>query len=440
VIHPQRVSSIRRFRLVVASALLVVACDSDKPKRGSITLMPGSGSASGSAPSPSPSLVEVADAAPAAPADAGAAVTADGRFTKLVISGKTSCVLLADASVRCWGENDSGQLGTGTTADASKPVAPKNLGAVKDLAVTPSSVCALRTDGTVACSGKLADGAGPKLLLPTPLAGITGATRFVGDSCVAVADDNVMCWRGAPFVKKPGTPVAVPELAKATVITDGFVLYADGTTKYVDRASKQLVASKLTGVAEIQSHGVDDVYCGRLADGAIRCFGNSLACKLGVADPIMSPSKDGKSQTPFTEEPVTLQLPAARELALDAGENLCAVTNESQLSCIDVGDSALKRCGKVTSLLDSVRTVNNTCALLNDGSVNCWIFDPSRRRNLVAAIAGVANATQLAVGHSHGCAITAAGVFCWGNNDSGQLGRGAADKASHPEALPVVFQ
>ncbi len=429
---------LRRHRLALIA--VVFACNSDKPSRSSITLMPGSGSAAGS----SASLVEVAADAGAthineAGIDAPTATAAGVQLAKLVVAGKTSCVLLADATVRCWGENESGQLGTGTTADAAKPVTPKNLAGVKDFVLTASSACALKTDGTVACWGKLGDGAAPKLLVPTPLAGVSGATRFVGDSCVAVADDNVMCWRGAPFVKKPGAAIAVPELAKATAFVDGFALYADGTTKYVDRASKQLVASKLSGVAEIQAHPIDDVFCGRLPDGAIRCFGNSLACKLGVADPIMSPSKDGKTQTPFTEEPVTLQLPPARELALDAGENLCAVTNDNQLTCIDVGDSALKRCGKVTSLLDAVRTVHNTCALLNDGSVNCWIFDPSRRRNLVAAIAGVASATQLAVGHSHGCALTPAGVFCWGNNDSGQLGRGAADKASHPEALPVVF-
>ena len=32
------------------------------------------------------------------------------------------CVVLADSTARCWGRNDSGQLGNGTTTDSNVPV------------------------------------------------------------------------------------------------------------------------------------------------------------------------------------------------------------------------------------------------------------------------------------------------------------------------------
>jgi alpha-tubulin suppressor-like RCC1 family protein len=38
-----------------------------------------------------------------------------------------SCALLTDATVRCWGSNDLGQLGSGTTIDSDIPVEPIGL-------------------------------------------------------------------------------------------------------------------------------------------------------------------------------------------------------------------------------------------------------------------------------------------------------------------------
>jgi hypothetical protein len=37
------------------------------------------------------------------------------------------CALLADSSVRCWGQNNKGQLGDGTMIDSAIPVVVENL-------------------------------------------------------------------------------------------------------------------------------------------------------------------------------------------------------------------------------------------------------------------------------------------------------------------------
>jgi len=44
------------------------------------------------------------------------------RAKRIALGGDTSCALVEDDSVRCWGRNDKGQLGNGSTRDSTLPV------------------------------------------------------------------------------------------------------------------------------------------------------------------------------------------------------------------------------------------------------------------------------------------------------------------------------
>lgn len=83
--------------------------------------------------------------------------------------GNFSCALLENGSVRCWGNNDNGQLGIGQVSqtryndlealpnpNTTVPSQPVNLGVgrkAKAIAVQSGGVCALLTDGCVKCWG-----------------------------------------------------------------------------------------------------------------------------------------------------------------------------------------------------------------------------------------------------------------------------------------------
>jgi alpha-tubulin suppressor-like RCC1 family protein len=101
----------------------------------------------------------------------GDGTTADRR-TRRLVSGMTSgmtavaagarhgCALTSGGAVRCWGRNQSGQLGDGSGADRSVPVALPLLGSgVRALAAGSEHSCALTTAGAVFCWGYNAVGA-----------------------------------------------------------------------------------------------------------------------------------------------------------------------------------------------------------------------------------------------------------------------------------------
>ncbi|MBU1160590.1 hypothetical protein KJ992_00025 [Patescibacteria group bacterium] len=74
----------------------------------------------------------------------------------------------------CWGYNGSGQLGNGSTNSTSTPVQVSNLGAstVKEITAGTYHTCALKTDGSMVCwgnndFGQLGDGSTNST--PTPV-------------------------------------------------------------------------------------------------------------------------------------------------------------------------------------------------------------------------------------------------------------------------------
>jgi alpha-tubulin suppressor-like RCC1 family protein len=129
------------------------------------------------------------------------------------ISAGTSytCALTSAGGVVCWGANQNGQLGDGSTTDRSTPVAVAGLAGVSMIDTstgsTSSSVgshtCAASQDGTVACwgtnrSGQLGDGTTTSRPTPAPVVGLPAGMQAVATgshhSCALGGTGAVWCW------------------------------------------------------------------------------------------------------------------------------------------------------------------------------------------------------------------------------------------------------
>ena len=126
----------------------------------------------------------------------------------------SSTCAVASGAVYCWGNNDNGQLGDGTTNDSAVPIAVDTSGVLAGKTVVDVvrggmyHTCALTSDGKVFCWGKviqgpfLGDGTTNGSAVPVAvdtsgvLAGKTVVSIATGwqHTCALTSDGQVACW------------------------------------------------------------------------------------------------------------------------------------------------------------------------------------------------------------------------------------------------------
>jgi alpha-tubulin suppressor-like RCC1 family protein len=126
----------------------------------------------------------------------------------MAAGAKHACVLLQDGSIQCWGANDQGQLGDGTTTDSRVPALVHGLPPAAEVRAGANHTCARLRNNTVACWGdnrahQLVNGTSNPSSKPTPLPGLVGVVELAvgGDSGCArlVTDGAVRCWGANTF-------------------------------------------------------------------------------------------------------------------------------------------------------------------------------------------------------------------------------------------------
>jgi alpha-tubulin suppressor-like RCC1 family protein len=314
--------------------------------------------------------------------------------TAVSIGDGSSCALLGNGTVQCWGVNWGGALGDGTTTDSATPVAVVGLSGVEAISVGAGFSCALLTAGTVRCWGSnqsyvIGDSTVISSSTPVPVAGLSEVAAISAGQmhiCALLKNGTVRCWGyngqgelGDGTSTSSWTPVPVAGLADVVAIDAG------------------------------QLHT-----CALLNDGTLRCWGYNGLGELG----------DGT--TTDSSVPVPVAGLSGVSSVSAGGFTTCAVLDDSTVKCWGYGASDAPP-PVAGSGLSGVRVIDteldHTCAVLNDGSLWCWGNNNSGQlgdgtmtgSGVPLAVAVVPAARTVAVGLSRSCAVLVDGtVDCWG--------------------------
>ena len=125
----------------------------------------------------------------------------------LIAAGEDhTCAIQSDGSVRCWGEGDNGRLGYGGTANKNTPTATSSLGSGRtaiDITAGGDHTCAVLDNGSVACwglnnYGQLGDGTTTNRQTPTQTLSLgrpaVAVEAGMHVTCALLDNGSVSCW------------------------------------------------------------------------------------------------------------------------------------------------------------------------------------------------------------------------------------------------------
>ncbi|MFO0708213.1 MAG: hypothetical protein U0353_00150 [Sandaracinus sp.] len=391
--------------------------------------------------------------------DVDASVGVDDRHT--LCAGANHVCAIRDGAVYCWGYNQDGTLGDGTSeADRvehencggydcadhpSRPVQWRSGGAVTALdrvdaiACGESFTCAIR-DGAIYCWGGVGEGFELGYSGYGRIARLVEGARpdavnvYAGrhHACARFADETVACWgwMGAAYDGRLGSVGDSTRAPRDVTTLTGIRTAALGPpfTCFATDSEVRCVGFNESGVTGAARYGADpspapieglpgratslaagDFHACAIVEGAAYCWGGDNYRVLGNTD----------VPTCFPGGPVTGCSPTALPVShLASTEDLVALS---------------------TGMSDTM------CAIGVGGHVLCWgradygqagVEPPPGNGNVmmigplveIAPGDSFSSAREVSCGAAFCCARTERGsVYCWGENDLGQLGRGVTD-------------
>lgn len=392
---------------------------------------------------------------------------------ELSLGAEHSCALLDDGSVRCWGANDSGQLGLGDVdprgdvpGEMGASLAAVNLGAgvrVKQIAAGGKHTCALLETGAIKCwglnsSGQLGLGdnrprgttaasMGSALLAVSLGTGRTALSVALGEShtCALLDNRQVKCWG----LNAGGQLGLGDNRARGQLASDmGDALPA------LDFGARVPVA-----IAVGKSHS-----CAILRSGQAQCWGTNNAGQLGIE----SIAAVGVLPGSLLNGDVVMLGAGVGATRITAAEDFtCIETNLGRVQCfgqnsdgrLGLGDAILRGAAPGTMgarlpavLVEPGLEARNTqcgksgcCTIIGlTGALKCWGANEEGQLGLedkvprgvapdqmglslpFVELGKLARVAQVAVGATHACVLLENGaVKCWGKNSFGQLGIGS---------------
>jgi len=353
----------------------------------------------------------------------------------LSANGNHTCGLDITGKVYCWGSNKFGELGIGSNQENKRPILVKNLSiGNRYISTGYEHNCVLTASGGVRCwghnqAGQLGDGTQADSNLPVEVIHDSGIARGLSTgiehSCILNSLGGVECWgantfgqlgvEGYEFSKNP---IGVTNLGSGTTqISSGWyhtcaLTVAGGVKCWGSNKSGQLgngtfsdsripvdVIDLNFGVRAISAAA--EHTCAITAVGAVKCWGSNQSGELG----------NGNNENSNSPQDV---------IGLAAG-----------IRAIAVGGEPTKG--------------SHSCAVTVSGGVVCWGSNENGQlgngnttdSNIPLDVQGLPFGMRgVATGGRHSCALTTTGgIYCWGDNQFGQLGNGSTQGSSKPIEL-----
>ncbi len=223
--------------------------------------------------------------------------------TSITAGGEHACAVTAAGAVVCWGRNQEGQRGDGTTTSSAVPVPVSGLtSGVATVDAGPTHTCATTGAGALWCWGRnqygqLGNASMTSSLVPVPVTGLDSGVSDVSsglDHTCAVVAGQERCWGLGPNGR----------LGRGTEEGSTFPLPVEGAT------------GPAVAVALGRDHS-----CGITAGGTLRCWGTNEHGQLATGD------------LADRLEPVPVAFSSSVRAAAAGGGTTCAALSSGGVSC-----------------------------------------------------------------------------------------------------------
>lgn len=362
------------------------------------------------------------------------------RVTSLAAGGGHTCALLSNGTVRCWGDNEDGLLGNGMPSQAlEQMIRVTSIESAKEIAAGLSFSCAVLENGRVKCwgendHGQLGNGATGDSPIPVLAQDVKWATAVVAGfrhACALLQDGTIRCWGNNEYGQLGnGTtdrlflPVLVQKIKTAVVLAAGdfhnCAVLKNGTVQcWGDNAKGQLGDGTRTssalpvaveGLTSVAALGAGSNYtCAVLVNGQVKCWGANHLGQLGRGSRLDSPL------------PVDVQGMTSAKMIDGGFAHTCALLSTEKIQCWGF----------------------NHAGQVGNGTQDDPSAPPNKKGALEPVeVVGITGARQVSTGLMHSCALLESGtVMCWGSNiTSGYFSKRVGLSTSTPVEVQVIPQ